>query len=285
MLQGLKERFGDALQSGFLYWGTDPLDNPDYLSFAKEFARVSSVFPQITTAVPLRNVEMIREALEFSRGVAIVPHRFSVLTLNVFKRVMSTYSSQETLHVELVPQLKEGNLTRANAGRAMKEANPTYVDINDQKVVAPTTIACVTGFLVNIGYRTVKLISPTAASSEWPNGYIEFAKRSYSDAHDFLRVIDEMTAELSADEWRGEWLAAFRSDLQVSVTGEAFDLTSSAVRHRFKAYGSLAREIELRRPSLGGLFASASTRGNTSGEEFLFLQGIYKAGLLELQTT
>jgi radical SAM family RiPP maturation amino acid epimerase len=282
MIEGLKLRFGESLRSGFLYWGSDPVDNPDYLKYACEFSRIVGVFPQITTAVPLRNVQMIRQALARSPGIATVPHRFSILSLNIFRRVMQTFSADELLHVELVAQLRGGTLVKANAGRAMKSANPTYFQTGGMDVVAPSTIACVTGFLVNIGDRTIKLISPTAASAEWPNGYIEFGERSYLDAEDFLRLIDELVVEQTADEWDEFRRPKFRRDIRISISDDAFELMTSTVRHRFKAYGKLVQDIDMDRYSIAELLSSATSRGNTPGEELLFMRGLYKGGLLEL---
>ena len=284
MLRGLADRFGDALGSGFLYWGTDPLDNPDYVEFAQAFHSVCGLEPQITTAIPLRNQALTCRILDRAAQATLVPHRFSILSLNVLRRVLRTFTAEQTLHVELIMQHREAGALKANAGRAYYgKPNPVYL-ANDEgpETLVPTTIACVTGFLVNIAERRVRMISPTAASAAWPNGYIVFDDRTYSDCASFLLTIDEMVRDqVSAGIEPGSRLR-FRRDLSISRTNGGFELSSPAMVHSFRAYGELAALLQSGERSVGELLEGAGERGASSSEEAAFLHGIYNAGLVEI---
>lgn len=283
MLLGLRERFGEALGSGFLYWGSDPLDNPDYLRFANDFHRVTSVFPQVTTAVPLRNVELIEAILQRSRGISRVPHRFSILTLNIFRRVMKRFSPEDLLDVELVGQHKEALTIKANAGRSRTQDNPLRLSAEaGSTTIAPATIACVTGFLVNIAERTIKLVSPTTASKQWPNGYRIYDEAVYVDATGFLAAIDKMVGGTSFEPWGEARVPRFRSDLTFERVAAGFSLSNAAAKHRFPSYGELAANIASGERTLAALIASSMARGSSPGEEAAFIDGVFKAGLVEM---
>jgi hypothetical protein len=284
MLHGLRERFGPALRSGFLYWGSDPLDNPDYLSFADDFRRIVGLHPQITTAIPLRNEQHTRAVLEATRGATLVPHRFSILSLNVFRRDLRTFTPDELLHVELVLQHKEAEGLKANAGRnSYGKPNPVLVTAGGRdNIIAPTTIACVTGFLVNICERRVRMISPTAASAKWPNGYIVFEDRQYADPVAFMEIIDAMIERQSSQSVGRDSRPRFREDLAFRRAAEGFELSSPAVTHSFRDYGALAAAVSMGDRTVSEIIGEAPSRGCSPGEELAFLTGVFNAGLIEL---
>ena len=279
ILDFMRRRFGKSLNNGFLYWGTDPLDSPYYLDFARIFYQVTGVFPQVTTAIPLRDVVRVREILAFAQGKSVVPHRFSILSKNVFRRTLATFTPEELLHVELIGQHSESQIVKANAGRAL-DPNGRQDQTGDFAALnRPTTIACVTGFLVNIAERSIKMVSPTYASSRWPNGYIVFGEQSYSDAESFERAIEHLVGKETTFEFTDKSKPRFRSDLALAFDGEGFSLASSAVVHKFPAYGAVARAIATDDHELGAIISSGTS---TIGENLLFVRGLYKAGLIEL---
>lgn len=273
ILAGIKNQFGSALASGFLYWGTDPLDNPDYMLFAKDFYRHTGMFPQVTTAIPLRNLELTRAVLSYSPLRSMVSHRFSILSLNIFKRVMKTFTPEEMLHVEMVMQHPEANWPKALAGR-----NRDFDD--DQR---QSTIACVTGFLINIAERRVRMISPTRASERWPNGYIEFADTRYLDAQSCVEEIGRMTAQISKPiHWQGGPMG-FRHGLKFEREGLGFKLSGPSVTHSFRDFGSTAEIVASGVLTYETLLESAPARQNSKGEEAALLQGLFNAGLVVTQ--
>ena len=56
----------------------------------------------------------------------------------------------------------------------------------------PSTISCVSGFLVNFVDKTVKLISPWKAEDRWPRGYVVYDEGTFTDATSFLELLDRI---------------------------------------------------------------------------------------------
>lgn len=186
-LEAVKAIIGSGMQCGFCYWATDPLDNPEYVGFLEIFEDVVGVIPQTTTAIPLRNVDLTKSVLAEWDKRKSTPNRFSVMTKRQLLEIHERFTPEELFGVEIVLQMAtEGAITKFAAGRnvpgtAKKEAS------------LEGTIACVTGFLINVVERTVKLISPTMPSDKWPDGYIIYSERDYRDAVDLADVLKDMT--------------------------------------------------------------------------------------------
>src|SRR5205814_8046857 len=84
VLAVLRRVVGPAAATGFCYWATDPLDNPDYERFALDVAEICGRFPQTTTAQPLKDPERTRALLALSVAHGCTINRFSILTLRAF---------------------------------------------------------------------------------------------------------------------------------------------------------------------------------------------------------
>jgi len=170
-LEAIRNVIGDCASQGFLYWATDPLDNPDYESFIADFYGVLGRCPQTTTALGGKDTERTRAILELSRSLGSPVDRLSILTLSQLNVIHNSFSAMELLQVELVPQNKEAASThvKSRSGRArtskQKRANELIsADLS-------STIACVSGFLINMPAGRVQLITPCDASDDWPLGY------------------------------------------------------------------------------------------------------------------
>ena len=200
LLSFLKETMGDAAGQGTCYYATEPLDNPDYEKFADDFFAVFGVVPQLTTAASMRKPERTRAyltaALEKDRRI----HRFSVLSLDVLHRIFETFTPEELVCVELLPQFAEAPHNKfANTGRA-RENSGLHVEEGDGN-----TIACVSGFVVNMAERSIRLITPCGASETHPTGELILAKERFENLDDgkrvFLSLIDRyMQTEFPKDQ-------------------------------------------------------------------------------------
>jgi radical SAM family RiPP maturation amino acid epimerase len=220
ILQVLHSKIGNAAKWGFCYWATDPLDNPDYESFASDFCDVMGMYPQTTTAQGHKDPERVRNILKVSEARGCRVNRFSVLTESLLRRIFTAYTPDELTKVEIVAQMKDGTVPKAAAGafreraKTKKEiteleqrklatlaetsrrvAGETGQDTGEMALTQPGTIACVSGFLLNMVKRSVKLISPCRANDKWPLGYIVFDERTFVDAADLERHVEEMMAE------------------------------------------------------------------------------------------
>jgi radical SAM family RiPP maturation amino acid epimerase len=192
------EVFGPSIKHGFLYWATDPLDNPDYEHFLADFHEVLGVCPQTTTAQAQKDIERTRRTLAAARSMDSAIDRFSIIALNSLYRVHEGFTAEELLRVELVPQNKESATGRSrslksNAGRARKFARKRGAELVNEG--ESSTIACVSGFLFNMLDRSVKLITPCNASDRWPLGYWVLAEGTFDSADELRDLLTSMIDE------------------------------------------------------------------------------------------
>jgi radical SAM family RiPP maturation amino acid epimerase len=225
VLETMHEVFGESTGQGFCYWATDPMDNPDYEPFLIDFHEHTGEFPQTTTALALKDLVRTRKLLELSREKNGRCDRFSLLTLKQLDKVHQAFSPEELLYVELVLQNKEHFSPKISAGRAGDERPAKHADQPGNQLTAGT-IACVSGFLVNLVTRTVKLISPCAASARWPLGYIVYAEGRFADADGFRTLVRRMVDEQMRPALRPDDPVAFHEHLRYAPTpgGDGFEL-------------------------------------------------------------
>jgi len=199
LLAVLHAEVGKTAGWGFCYWATDPFDNPDYEHFAIDFHEILGTFPQTTTALPLRDPARTRRLIQVSESRGCFSNRFSILTLRKLKEVHKEFSPSELRAVECIPQNKESIMNFANAGRARDRARRSAERAGIGFLDPAGTIACVSGFLINMVERSIKLVTPCRATDRWPLGYMVIDQASFRDANhlrpEVRRMIDShMTA-------------------------------------------------------------------------------------------
>lgn len=284
MLAVMVDFFGPASSFGFLYWATDPLDNPDYEKFMIDFHAVSGYWPQTTTALALRDVARTRRLLKLSAEHGGLLERFSVLSRSLFHRILAEFSPEELLHVDLVPQFNDQAVPKALAGAARERM------LRKQKTTpdAPLTfgsIACVTGFLFNLIDRTVKLISPCAASERWPLGYMIFDAFTYADAADLRDKIANSIATRMTTGVSAEMKMRFAPIWQVEYPqAGAFALRSprwNLVFNKLVEAEDLARRVEKGTDTAGEIAtARLAERQIDPVQTFLDLNLLFQKGVL-----
>ena len=230
VLAAVHTRFGDAGAAGFCYWATEPLDNPDYERFCADFATEFGRPPPTTTALAARALDRARALARQGLREGVV-HRFSVLSLGMLDRLHAAFTPEELLGVELTP-LNRGSILRySNAGRARaRYANESEGPPRD----VPGTIACVTGFLVNMVDRRVRLISPTQATEDWPLGYRVYAERHFDDGPGFAAALAELIERAMPLALPAHGPLRFRPDLRWTERADGFDLANEHVVHRVR---------------------------------------------------
>ncbi len=245
VLQAAREVTGEAGATGFCYWATDPLDNPDYERFICDFDEIMGRFPQTTTAQPMKDVARTRRLLALSQQRSGAVERFSVLSRGVFDRILAEFTAEELLNVELIPQFNDAASPKAVAGagrerlmqRAARANAPPEADFEDGG-----TIACVTGFLFNMVERKVMLISPCSANAKWPLGYIVFDEFVFTDAGDLrARLKNTIERRMPLSVTSGMRIA-FAHPLQFLPTENGFHLKT---RHFTLNFDDLTESREL----------------------------------------
>lgn len=259
VLSVLRRVVGPAAARGFLYWATDPLDNPDYEKFALDFARICGKFPQTTTAQAHKHIERVRALLKLSAEHGCEINRFSILTLSIFKRILQAFTAEELLHCELVMQNGEASAVQSNSGRARgarqldKRAATHALDPGWRE--APGTISCVSGFLINMVRRTVRLLTPCPSSDIWPNGHWVLEEGHFDDAEGLSALLEGMMERHMPITLRARDRVRLRADLEPSVTPEEIRLSS---------YGAVTRFANT--PRMGTLLQAVAAGDRTAGE-------------------
>lgn len=196
ILTSVKRVLGQGMSTGFCYWATEPLDHPNYVDFLKIYEDVVGVIPQTTTAIPLREVGLTRSMLGLWNKSKYVPNRFSVLSLSTMKRIHAEFTPEELLGVELVLQGKGSTSPKSVAGKALNK--PKRRDTSEE--MRAGTIACVSGFLINLPKRTIRLVSPTLATSECPDGYYVYALDTFSEPSEIEVIMRRMMLKEASRE-------------------------------------------------------------------------------------
>ena len=182
-------------QHGFCYWATEPFDNPDYEKFIDVFHDELGYLPQTTTAVAMRDPERTRRLLEFTKTRNAFVQRFSVTTKKDFNLIHEYFDPEELLLVELIPQFENRASPKATAGRTRKvvldrletgKKVPFRYDLEQTG-----SIACVSGFLVNLPERNIRLITPCRATDRWPLGYRILAESEFQTGEDVERFVQD----------------------------------------------------------------------------------------------
>lgn len=287
VVEALSELLGSAAGRGFLYWATDPMDNPDYEKFLSNFHHMTGAFPQTTTALALKDISRTRALLELSREKHGMLDRFSLLTLSQLDRVHREFTPEELLYVELVTQNREGHQAKAKAGRVLSTGVPRRGDrpMLPGEQSAEGTIACVSGFLINMAHRTMKLISPCRASARWPLGYIVFDEATFRDARDFrqqmLRMAEEhMFVDLEGPEPLG-WFDFLNGD----ESGDVLRLKGANFTAQFgdnPVYPAIGRMLRDRRPTTDEVVDGVSLEIGVQPAEVLYALNVLLAhGVLD----
>ena len=224
ILQVCKDELGAAAQSGLCYWATEPFDNPDYFAFLDDFREIIGVVPGTTTAAALRDVHRTRRLLQPAMNSYLKGNRFSVTSLDTLRKIHEIFSGDELLNIDLVLQNREALTPKSASGRylALKTKNPA-LDAEKGELVDPQTIACVSGFLVNMVERSIKLISPCKATDKWPLGHRIFWEGAFSTAGDFRACIRQ-AIEAMPTGLKGDDMVCFRNDLTYERLDDGFTL-------------------------------------------------------------
>ncbi len=295
----LHTRIGNAAKWGFCYWATDPLDNPDYEQLASDFCDIVGMFPQTTTAQAHKDPDRVRKILKLSEARGCRVNRFSVLTISLLRQIYEAFTPDELTNVEIVAQMKGGTVPKANAGafRQLAMTQQKVVELEQRKLATladtsrrlagdtssdaggmaqaqPGTIACVSGFLLNMVTRTVKLISPCRATDKWPLGYIVFDERTFTDAAELDRHLEAMMDEHMPMMIAPEDRIRLNPMLTYERVEDGFHLTS--------AMNALA----VRRADMAEYVRSVGDRvyaGNQTAEQIAF-SAFFQHGVPEVNT-
>lgn len=206
VIRGVYDVIGPGAGLGMMYFASEALDNPDYEKFEADYYKVFGILPQITTAVPERDIERTRALigeLAVKKGYV---HRFSLRSLDTAKKILDSFTPLELLNVELLPQYEEAPafIPFTVVGNEAKKNN---IKSTSDKILRDTgkssdagSICCIDGFCVNFVKKTVKLFTPCHMDDNNPNGIAIAAEASFKDGADFKEVLNKLIREYMVNE-------------------------------------------------------------------------------------
>ena len=280
----LRDVIGACAQHAFLYWATDPLDNPDYERFLTDFYEVLGRCPQTTTALAQKDIERTRRLLRLVRSMNSTIDRFSIIALNSLHRVHDGLSAEEMLRVECVPQNREAAWLYRKSGPAARASSPTSAKTRWRPAELGSTIACVSGFLFNMIDRSVKLITPCNANDRWPLGYWVLSQGTFGSPGELRELLRSMIADLRS-ELRVTDVIRLRPDLRLEPGRDQLHVRSLELRIAFDGQPCLDHLAELL--SAGSYTAAdiAWTRQRVDGvplaQTFALLSELFDQGLTD----
>jgi radical SAM family RiPP maturation amino acid epimerase len=272
--------FGPAAATGFCYWGTDPSDHPDYPDFIADFYDRTGALPQTTTAIPLKNVAQTRRVLALSGQYPTVFNRFSILNRKYLQRVHETFTADELLCVELVTQFPGSLIPKSLAGRAIDKSGG-----RPDPVVADSTIACVSGFLVSMPLGRVQLVTPTPCTPALPNGFYVLGERRFANPAEFGAALRSLAAEHVTSAMKADDRLMFRPDMTIELLPDGVQMADRARAHSLR--GPVARVIGETIASgtacVSDLFGRVAAAGGDPLDLSLSLERLFAKGVLQEQ--
>jgi radical SAM family RiPP maturation amino acid epimerase len=233
ILNVAKKLFGSAAGAGFCYCANDPLDNPDYEKFLGDFYDILGVFPQTTTAQPLKNPDRTRKLLQLSLEKGCMLNRFSIISLKKLEQLHEEFTPEELAFVGLVLQNPESGGLKSNSGRARENNQRENLKKQLLETSEAGTTCCISGFLLNMVDRTVKLISPYPASDRYLLGYRIYQQGTFTNAQDLQQFMEDAIAQNMPLTLRASDRVKFRWDLQYEPLANGFQLSTQHLNLKF----------------------------------------------------
>ncbi len=288
VLVAYRDVFGQASQSGFCYWATDPSDNPDYPRYLRDFHDLIGHLPQTTTAAALKNLDLTREILAMEKEIGSVVNRFSILSKKQLDQVHATFTPAELMMVELVQQQKESLNGISDTGRAherkerLEKAGKIEEVAKENFVIG--TIACVSGLLLQMVPKTVQLVTPTRMSKRWPKGYRVVAEAKFEDAASFRAAIEGFRDNHMRQQIYAQDRVAVRWDLEAAIEDDRLVFRNEMTTQSLELVDGLreiAPEVVEGKHTVAELLQTAIQRGANPFEAQAALRMLFDNGLLD----
>jgi hypothetical protein len=102
--------------------------------------------------------------------------------------LLNSIISDKMQYVRVIPRIRKGSSQILAAGRALRKLQqvlPAEREMGE-------TISCLSGFLINLVQKSVKLTCPVAASAEFPDGMLILEEDVYDGVADLVQKTREM---------------------------------------------------------------------------------------------
>ena len=249
---GMLEVFGWPAMHGMLYWSTEPHDNPHYVKLLEFWHRLTGAM--LCTATARAGEDWVRELIEFYTKGPVQWPRISVLSRGMMRRLHNTFTPLELRDTTLLMQQKDAEREKVPGGR--ERMLEQLVEADDLRKVdfenlpegfepPQGSIACISGFLINMVNRTVKLISPCYTSMVFRYGYRVFDETTFDGPEDFEVALKRIVKRSMVVRPYPEMPMRWRDDLKLVLQPDGFTLLSPTTRRDFRKGDLHRRTAEL----------------------------------------
>lgn len=266
-----------------LYFGSEPYDNPHYIDFMRDYEKITGHKPFTSTSVS-HDDAWIRGLLHYYGQMPGTHLRINVLTIDSLRRIHGAYTPEELHGVELSIKMSQGRNKKVTSGKILSEH--AGLRENPAGEAAPQgSIACLSGFVINLPTRTIRLISPSQACKRWPNGYRVFDSVSFGNEANFSAILQGLIVKNMHTSPVPTQIVRFRDDLIFRQTNDGFDLISPAQIHHFRSaegcgpLGALIAQGNLTVARVQAILVEK--HGVNPFSAFLALRNLYDGGFID----
>ena len=241
---GMGKVLGWPVASGMLYWSTEPHDNPHYVKLLEFWEQTTGAV--LCTATARAGEEWVRELIGFYSRFSMPWPRVSVLSRGMMRRLHKAFTPLQMRDAPLLMQQKDVEELRGKVPGGREKMLRQLVEADDLRNVdfenlpegfepPQGSIACISGPLVNMVERTVKLISPCYTTMEHRYGYRVFDETTFDDGPEgfevaLRRIIGRSMVVRPYPEMPVRW----RDDLKMVPRPDGFTLLSPTTRRDFR---------------------------------------------------
>ena len=240
---------------GMLYWCTEPHDNPHYVRLLEFWQQLTGAM--LCTATARAGEDWVRELVDYYTTGPVPWPRISVLSRGMMRRLHKAFTPLELRDVTLLMQQKDGEALRAKVPGGREKMLQNLVEADDLRKVdfenppagfepPQGSIACISGTLVNMVERTVKLISPCYTTLEHRYGYRVFDETKFDDRPEgFAVALKRLIGRSMVTGVYPEMPVRWRDDLKAVPQPDGFSLLSPTTRRDFRRGEMHLRTAEL----------------------------------------
>ena len=239
---GMMKTFGWPAAHGMLYWSTEPHDNPHYVRLLEFWQQLTGA--ALCTATARADEEWVGKLIGYYSKVPVQWPRISVLSRKIMYRLHRTFTPLQMRDTTLLMQQKDSEDLRAKVPGGRERMLKQLVDADDMRDVdfenlpegfepPQGSIACISGPLVNMVNRTIKLISPCYTTMEYRYGYRVLDETTFGRDGDFENALRRIVARSMVVKPYPEMPVRWRDDLKAVPHPDGFTLLSPTVRRDF----------------------------------------------------
>lgn len=252
---GMGRVLGWPAGHGMLYWSTEPHDNPHYVKLLAFWEELTGAM--LCTATARAGVDWVRELIGYYSTGPVPWPRISVLSRGMMRRLHATFSPMELRDTQMLMQQKDSEAHRAKVPGGRERMLRQLVDADDLRDVdfenlpegfepPQGSIACISGPLVNMVNRTVKLISPCYTTMQYRYGYRVFDETTFDDGPEgFEAALERIIGRSMVARPYAEMPMRWRDDLKAVPQPDGFTLLSPTTRRDFHKGELHVRTAEL----------------------------------------